>query len=93
MTDARRCVMVRIIGQVQGVGFRDWTARQALGLGLEGWVSNHQDGSVQAVVAGTDEAVSAMLEAFLKGPELATVTDVMWHQTKDAGLSGFRIVP
>ena len=88
----RRCVSVRIAGHVQGVGFRAWTARQADGLGLEGWVGNQQDGSVHAMIVGSDQAVAAMLEAFMHGPDFATVTDVMWHQTDEPDLSGFRIV-
>ena len=83
---------VRIAGHVQGVGFRAWTARQADGLGLEGWVGNQQDGSVHAMIVGSDQAVAAMLEAFMHGPDFATVTDVMWHQTDEPDLSGFRIV-
>ena len=89
----RRCVMVRVTGHVQGVGFRQWTVRQAERLGLEGWVRNQPDGSVKAVIAGGEAAISAMLEAFMQGPDFATVTDVMWEHGEDVGLSGFRIAP
>ncbi|PZN52853.1 MAG: acylphosphatase, partial [Proteobacteria bacterium] len=64
----RRCIMVRISGVVQGVGFREWTRQEALKLGLEGWVRNQPDGSVKAVIVGNSAAVSAMLEAFMHGP-------------------------
>ncbi|THF59063.1 acylphosphatase [Ollibium composti] len=93
MTPDRRCVMVRVTGHVQGVGFRDWTVRQARGLDLDGWVSNEADGSVKALVCGSDRAVSAMLEAFMLGPEPARVTDVLWTHAGDDGQSGFRIAP
>ena len=89
----RRCVMVRVTGHVQGVGFRQWTVRQADGLGLEGWVRNQPDGSVKAVIAGGEAAISAMLEAFMHGPSAAHVTDVIWEHGDDLGLSGFRIAP
>lgn len=93
MTAGRRCVMVHVSGRVQGVGFRDWTVREARGLGLEGWVRNQPDGSVKAVIAGGDEAVSAMLEAFMRGPGPAVVADVIWEPAEDLGLSGFQVAP
>lgn len=89
----RRCVTVTVRGRVQGVGFRDWTVGQAGVLGLEGWVRNRPDGSVEAVIAGADAAVSAMLEAFRHGPDLARVVEVTWDHAEDIGLSGFRIAP
>ena len=45
-------VRVRITGIVQGVGYRDWTVRVAVVLGLSGWVRNRSDGSVEAVFKG-----------------------------------------
>ena len=46
-----RHVMVR--GRVQGVGYRAFVEETALRLGLEGWVRNRRDGSVEAVFSGT----------------------------------------
>ena len=54
-----RHVMIR--GRVQGVGYRDWVEYAALDHGLEGWVRNRRDGSVEAVFAGPAEAVDAMV--------------------------------
>jgi acylphosphatase len=88
----RRCVTVRIAGHVQGVGFRDWTLRQARKLAIEGWVRNEPDGSVRAVIAGSEAAISAMLDAFMHGPDFATVSDVIWELASDEGISGFEIV-
>lgn len=69
-----RHVLVR--GQVQGVGYRTWTERVALSHGLKGWVRNRRDGSVEAVFIGSDEAVSAMVEACRIGPAVAFVEAV-----------------
>ena len=66
-----RCVVIR--GRVQGVGFRAWTEYTALARGLEGWVRNRRDGSVEAVFAGSNEAVAAMVEACRRGPRGARV--------------------
>jgi acylphosphatase len=64
---------VRIYGRVQGVWFRAWTAREADQLGLDGWVRNRADGSVEAVFQGSRTAVAAMIERCRRGPPAARV--------------------
>lgn len=59
---------VFIHGLVQGVGYRQWTRHVARRRGVEGWVRNREDGSVEAVFAGTAEVVSAMIQACHVGP-------------------------
>ena len=61
-----RHVLVR--GRVQGVGYRAWAERVALSRGLQGWVRNRRDGSVEAVFIGSEEAVSVMVDACHRGP-------------------------
>jgi acylphosphatase len=61
-------------GRVQGIGYRAWAASEAARHGLEGWVRNRQDGSVEAVIAGPPEVVAAMIESARRGPWLARVT-------------------
>jgi acylphosphatase len=61
-----RHVIIR--GHVQGVGYRAWTEDQALLNGLEGWVRNRRDGTVEAVFAGPPETVQAMIAACRQGP-------------------------
>jgi len=46
---------VVVHGQVQGVGFRWWAAREADRLGVTGWVRNRPDGAVEALVEGEPE--------------------------------------
>src|SRR5262245_15359814 len=70
----RRRVAIR--GRVQGVGFRAWVEHGALRRGLEGWVRNRRDGSVEAVFAGPTETVLAMIEACRHGPAGARVDAV-----------------
>jgi acylphosphatase len=64
-----------IRGRVQGVGFRHFMNRHAHDLHVTGWVRNRRDGSVEAVIAGTPDAVHAMLERARRGPSHAMVTD------------------
>jgi len=63
-------------GYVQGVGFRMWTEDLAERLELEGWVRNRRDGSVEAVFAGPEQAVTAAIEACRSGPRGARVAAV-----------------
>jgi acylphosphatase len=69
-----RHVIIR--GRVQGVGYRAWTEYTALENGLEGWVRNRRDGAVEAVFAGPQAAVAAMIEACRKGPPGAWVDTI-----------------
>ena len=68
-------VIFRIVirGRVQGVGFRAWTEMMAVEQGLEGWVRNRRDGSVEAVFAGSQDTVLAMIALCRQGPRGARV--------------------
>ncbi|MDX0520226.1 acylphosphatase [Sinorhizobium medicae] len=92
MTKDRRAALVRITGRVQGVCFRDWTREEAEKLRLDGWVRNESDGSVTALIAGPDGAVSRMLENFWKGPPGASIADVASEVASSVEApAGFRI--
>ena len=68
-------VIFRVVirGRVQGVGFRAWTEIMAAQRGIEGWVRNRRDGSVEALLSGSEEAALAMIELCRKGPPGARV--------------------
>ena len=65
-----------IRGQVQGVGFRYALADEARARDLCGWVRNRRDGSVEAVVAGPEADVEAVIAWARHGPPAARVTRV-----------------
>ena len=67
---------VTIRGRVQGVGYRAWAEVAAHELGVEGWVRNRRDGSVEAVLAGSEEVVLTMIELCRDGPPGANVTAI-----------------
>ncbi len=69
--NVQRHVIVR--GRVQGVYYRAWTETAALERGVQGWVRNRRDGSVEALFAGPEDAVSRMIEDCRKGPPEARV--------------------
>jgi len=67
---------MRIHGVVQGVGFRYAMHREAVRLGLAGWVRNRRDGTVEAVVAGPAASVEAIVAWAHRGPPSARVESV-----------------
>ncbi len=84
---------VIIKGRVQGVGYRAWTAREAESRGLDGWVRNRRDGTVEALFAGDADAVRLMVSACHKGPFFAQVTGVDAEPADDPAGRGFRTLP
>jgi len=86
-------VSVRIRGRVQGVWYRGWTEEEATRRGLRGWVRNRLDGSVEALVSGAPDAVSAMVEASRNGPSGARVAEVAVTPAEDDGGDGFVALP
>ena len=79
MTD-RKQVRAVISGKVQGVWFRAWTEEQAQSLGLQGWVRNRANGTVEAIFAGPAETVDDMLKRCENGPPMARVEKVEWEE-------------
>ncbi len=88
-----KTVTARISGRVQGVWFRAWTAQQAVSLGLDGWVRNRRDGTVEALFSGEDAAVDQMIAVCHEGPRAARVEDVVVVPGADAPPPGFKTVP
>jgi acylphosphatase len=74
MGDVVRKVMVQ--GRVQGVGYRVWVEGEATARGLEGWVRNRRDGSVEALFGGAEQAVAEMIASCRRGPPMARVDTV-----------------
>lgn len=82
-----------VSGRVQGVGYRYFTAREARGLGLEGWVRNLRDGRVEVVARGETGAVAALLGRLWQGPPLARVTNVEIGAWDGPVGDGFAVLP
>lgn len=76
MNAERKAMLVRVSGRVQGVSFRIWARREAERLGVAGWVRNERDGSVAAMIVGTDRALANMVERLWMGPAAASVVSV-----------------
>jgi acylphosphatase len=67
---------LRITGHVQGVGYRWSLTQEAKRLGVNGWVRNRLDGSVEAEVSGAIGAVEAVIEWARRGSRPARVASV-----------------
>jgi acylphosphatase len=85
----RRRVVVH--GRVQGVFFRDSTREEAERRGVAGWVTNRDDGAVEAVFEGEPDPVQAMVRFCSEGPRSADVDRVEESEEEPEGLSGFDV--
>ncbi len=69
MSDVRRIIRHVIArGRVQGIGYRAFVEHEALRRGIEGWVRNRRDGSVEALFAGPETSVTGIIAACRAGP-------------------------
>lgn len=80
-------------GRVQGVYFRQSTADRARGLGLDGWVRNCADGTVEGLAAGAPAALEALHAWLHQGPPAARVARVDWQvsDSDEAAGPGFGV--
>lgn len=85
-------VRVRIEGRVQGVFFRASAQDEARELGVNGWVRNLREGSVECLVEGEEEAVEAFIAWCRHGPPGAQVENVTTQEEDYRGdVQGFSI--
>lgn len=81
---------LHIRGRVQGVCYRQSMIEAALRLGLQGWVRNRLDGSVEALVQGPQDAVQALIAWAGQGPPAARVDEVrVQEEAPQPSLQGF----
>ena len=82
---------VRVTGRVQGVFFRAWTMDEARSLGLNGWVRNCSDGSVEAHIEGDEDAIDELIDLIREGPPDARVEKVEVEFADAEGLNSFEV--
>ncbi|MBE0626286.1 MAG: acylphosphatase [Burkholderiales bacterium] len=81
-----------IFGHVQGVGYRYRFMEEAQYLGVTGWVRNRRGGSVEAMIAGTAEALDALVAWARRGPPSAQVERVDVNEA-EGKFAGFELRP
>jgi acylphosphatase len=87
--EARRYV---VRGRVQGVGFRWFVEREAVLLGVAGWVRNLPDGGVEVLAQGNIHQLAGLRSRLREGPRAARVDSVEDFEAQPiAGVTSFRI--
>lgn len=89
----RDLVRYRVVvrGRVQGVWFRDSCRREANARGVNGWVANRSDGTVEAVFEGEEAAVARCVAWCRQGPPRAVVAGIDVSEEPPTGDAGFHI--
>lgn len=79
-------------GSVQGVFFREYTRRKAEQLGLQGWVKNLPDRTVETVFQGSPDKVAEMMQWLYSGSPQSDVSQIdKYEEEPGDDLSGFTI--
>lgn len=85
--------LARIYGLVQGVNYRRAMQAEALRLGLSGWVRNRMDGTVEALLCGSPDAIEIALEWARRGPPVSRVERIEIMDIEAAEGDCFDILP
>ena len=80
---------LRIEGAVQAVGYRNFVITEATRLGVDGWIRNRSDGTVEALVSGPNAAVETLVGLCMRGPPGARVGNVEMHKAEPPAEKGF----
>jgi acylphosphatase len=95
VTDCENQAMIRrrviVTGRVQGVFFRQGCHREAVAVGVAGWIHNNQDGTVEAALEGAPDAVERIVSWMRVGPSRAVVTGVKIIEETPLGEHTFMI--
>ena len=80
-------------GKVQGVSFRYRTRAEARTLGLNGWVRNLPDGTVEVLAQGDDRDLRELLRWLKDGPPSSRVDtiDIDWRDPTESS-EPFKII-
>ena len=76
LDEGHKAVRLIISGRVQGVWYRGWTVDAATSLGLDGWVRNRADGTVEALIVGLERDVDSLILKCEQGPPFASVDHI-----------------
>ena len=91
MPDSQSARIYVVCGRVQGVGFRYFVERAALGLGLTGYVKNRTDTTVEIYAAGSPGQLDELERHLWSGPSFSRVDHVEGRQADPRPLREFRI--
>lgn len=88
-----KTILIIIRGKVQGVFFRQSSKDEAIRLGITGFVTNQEDGSVKMVATGDEEQLIALTHWCKTGPPKARVSEIEKKELALQFFTGFTIEP
>ncbi|MBV9330635.1 MAG: acylphosphatase [Alphaproteobacteria bacterium] len=83
----------RIEGFVQAVGYRHFVISEANRIGLDGWIRNRSDGTVEVLACGETGKVEELAQLCMRGPPGARVTSVEMDKADPPDEKGFHRRP
>ena len=86
-----KTIDITVSGRVQAVGFRAFTRRNAIMLGVRGFVENLDDGRVHAILEGDDHQVEKLIELVRQGPRMSKVRDIRVKPANRVGFTNFDV--
>jgi acylphosphatase len=86
-----KTIDITVSGRVQAVGFRAFTRRNAIMLGVHGYVENLDDGRVHAILEGDDHQVEKLIELVRQGPRMSEVRDIRVKPANRVGFTNFDV--
>ena len=86
-----KCIHLTVSGKVQGVFFRDSTRRKANELGLNGYVRNLSNGTVEVVAQGDEEKLNQLIEFIKNNPGHSKVENIKVSDKHPEKLKFFEI--
>lgn len=86
-----QCVKGRVMGRVQGVGFRYYAQQAAQAAGVSGYAKNLVDGSVEVLLVGPSSRLVKVQQMIGTGPPGASVSSIEWEGQTPSTVLGFQI--
>jgi acylphosphatase len=92
MSDEDDITTLRVVveGFVQAVGYRNFAIGHAERLGLDGWIRNRTNGTVEIMISGPTRTVEVFVGLCMRGPPGARVANVELHNVETPPEKGFK---
>jgi acylphosphatase len=87
-----KTILIKVIGKVQGVFFRQSTLEKACELGIKGTVKNCEDDTVEIIATGSREQLEKLVGWCWEGPPRAKVTKVLTQELSLQTFHNFSII-
>lgn len=81
-----------IKGKVQGVFYRATAKEMAIKVGVGGWIKNTEEGNVEVVASGREEAINQFINWCKQGPSGAVVISIYRTNLPEKQFSDFTIL-